>query len=82
MSKAARRHADIVKRFPLYEETAHWTPVIIAAEHNDSHALDWLIERGHKRGDKESRNDWLYPVNRLVLIRDPEVAMNFKLVWG
>lgn len=82
MNEAARRHQALVKRFPLYEETAHWTPVIIATEHNDSLALGWLQDQGHKRGDKESRNDWLYPVNRLVLIRDPEVAMNFKLVWG
>lgn len=44
--------------------------------------VEWADARGLKRGDTESRNDYLVPLDGLWLFKDPKVAMEFKILWG
>ena len=75
-------HAIVLKREPKYAETAHWSKVLIGDQINIEAACDWLIFKGHVRGDAQSRNDWLLPLGGLFLFRDPRIAVEFKLTWG
>jgi hypothetical protein len=83
-SRSEIKHRQIVERFPLYEETAHWTPVQCAEVTSEAAAerQAWALARGLVRGTKESRNDYLIPVAGFWLFKDPEIAMEFKLLWG
>lgn len=83
MTPAEKKHLEIIKQYPLYEETAHWTPVL--CENTMEASADrfrWAANRGLKRGDQNSRNDFLIPVSGFWLFKDPKVAAEFKLLWG
>jgi len=83
LNKAEERHRQIVEQYPLYRETAHWTPVLIPKiSISDPTIRDWLKERGLERGTREARNDYLVPLTGFFLFKDPKVAMEFKLTWG
>ena len=83
MTPAEKKHQEIIQRYPLYEETAHWTPVLCEkTQEASADRLTWAANRGLMRGDRESRNDYLIPVTGLWLFKDPKVAAEFKLLWG
>ena len=81
LTQAEIMHRALVKINALYEETAHWTPVI-STNHTKEALLAWFAERNLVRGDRENRNDYLCPVSTLFLFKDPRVAVEFKLTWG
>jgi len=83
MTPAEKKHRELVEKFPLYKETAHWTPVLCKVSQRAAiDRVHWAYERGLVRGDRESRNDYLVPVSGLWLFKDPKVAVEFKLIWG
>jgi len=82
LSKAELKHREIVERYPLYRETAHWIPVIVPRHLLEEAIVKWLADRNLKRGTKEARNDYLVPLTGFFLFKDPRVATEFKLTWG
>lgn len=80
MSDEVFTHFKLVRDFPLYWETRSWHPVLVAKK-TYQQAIAWLDKRA-VRGTAEARNDWLHPMGMLVLIRDPDLAVEFKLKWG
>lgn len=83
MSDAVFEHFKLVRDYPLYWETRSWYPVLVARDHDDHGDADqWMQQRGLKRGDRDSRNDWLHPRGELYLFREEETAIEFKLRWG
>jgi hypothetical protein len=83
-NKAENWHERIIAAYPIYEETAHWIPVACSVVTSEA-AADrrmWADSRGLKRGTKEARNDYLIPVAGLWLFKDPQIAMEFKMLWG
>ena len=59
-----------------------WKPVLLDSKGSLNDAALWLDKRGLKRGDRENRNDWLYPAAYLFLFRDEDVAIEFRLTFG
>jgi hypothetical protein len=83
MSDAVFEHFNLVRMYPRYWETRCWYPVLISHdqdEHGD--VVDWMAQRKLKRGDSESRNDWLHPTGGLFLFREEAHAIEFMLRWG
>ena len=74
-------HEQIVRKYPMYEETAHWTPVLVPHERRAELAA-WIDERGLQRGDDKSRNDWLNPMGKLFLFKTTSVAVEAKIRFG
>lgn len=68
--------------YPQYNEVADWTPAIFRDNTRRRDLYDWLEERGLKRGNAESRNDWLNPYEGLMLFKDNRVAVEAKLRFG
>lgn len=80
---ARRAHQQIVESFPMYKETADWHPVICRVTKADAEARkEWADNRGLVRSNKQSRNDYMIPLDGLWLFKDPKIAMEFKLLWG
>lgn len=78
---AQKYHELVVLKYPMYEETAHWTPVLIPDERRNELAR-WLEERGLVRGDDKSRNDFLAPAGRLFIFKTLSVAVEAKIRFG
>lgn len=84
LSTAEKAHKRIVESFPLYEETAHWHPVLCnrASWKESLERKEWADNRGLLRGTVNARNDYMVPVDGLWIFKDAKVAMEFKLLWG
>lgn len=78
---AEQFHERVIAKYPMYQETAHWTPVLIPHERRNELAL-WFEERGLLRGDDKSRNDWLAPTGNLFLFKTASVAVEAKIRFG
>lgn len=81
-NEAEKVFLEVQKRYPMYKAQADWTPVIFDDKDKLNQLADWLEERGLKRSDKQSRNDWLCPIRGLILFRDSRVAVEAKLRFG
>lgn len=80
MTNETYEHFKLVRDFPLYWETRSWHPVLVARERYET-AVRWLDKRA-VRGTPEARNDWLHPLGTLFLIRDSELAVEFKMKFA
>jgi hypothetical protein len=83
MNRAHERHIALVQNHPQYRQSADYHPVEVGSLTDIEVVVEWLLAKDLKRANQdEGPNDWLYPLERLFLIKDHRVAVEFKLTFA